>query len=393
MMNKQTLYTILIQAIMLCTVCQQAFSQTDDSIPATNQSQVSIFSRTLQENRVLWIYTPEGYNTSSESYPVLYLLDGDVHFKYSVALAEYLTNRERMPKMIIVGIINTDRRRDFTPVHSLIFNDKIDSSLITTGGGAKFLAFIKDELLPYMQKHYRVQPFRILAGASLGGLFTVYSKITAPALFQSNIVMSPAFYGGNNKVLSEVTPFLKKNQAIKGRIFLSIGDEKTEKVDSLILQLKNHAGPDLKWDFKAYKEEDHFSMPLRAMYDGLRFIYANWYVNIDDTTNMSDYQSIANHFKKLSTEFGYDIMPGEDFVNSCGYKQLELNNIDNAIDIFSHNVKNYPRSANAYDSMGEAYTIKGNKQLAIECYRKSLALNPGNKKGMEILKTLENSKK
>ncbi|WP_206155964.1 alpha/beta hydrolase-fold protein [Chitinophaga fulva] len=367
-----------------------AFSQANDSIPPTHQSPVRIYSHVLQEDRILWISTPEGYD-NGEAYPVLYLLDGDVHFKYTTALVDYLSNRGRMPPVIIVGIINTDRRRDFTPIHSLLFNNKIDSSLSTTGGGRKFLEFLQTELVPYIDQHYRTHPFRILAGASLGGLFAVYSKITAPTLFQASIIMSPAFYGGNNKVLSDVTPFLQKHQDLKERIFFALGHEKKAKIDSLLLQFKTSAGPGLKWDFKSYPDEDHFSMPLKAMYDGLRFIYANWHVDFEHDTTLSDYTAIAAYFQKLSAEFGYNIKPDEDFVNSCGYKQLELKKLDKALDIFRHNISNYPRSANVYDSMGEACLIKGDKQEAIKYYRKSVELDPHNSNRRETLEKLENS--
>ncbi|MBS0029915.1 alpha/beta hydrolase-fold protein [Chitinophaga sp. 22321] len=387
---KRTYIAVTI-AVIVCFIIPSAFSQANDSIPPTHQSHVRIFSKVLQENRMLWISTPVGYNDSGEAYPVLYLLDGEVHFKYTDALVEYLVNRGRMPPVIIVGIVNTDRRRDFTPIHSLVINDKIDSSLATTGGGGKFLEFLQTELAPYIDHHYRTHPFRILAGASLGGLFAVYCKITAPSLFQASIIMSPAFYGGNNKILSDVTPFLQKNQDLKMRMFLALGDEKPDKIDSLLLQLKNAAGPELKWDFKSYPDEDHFSMPLKAMYDGLRFIYANWHVDFDQSTTISDYTSIVTHFKKLSTEFGYDIKPNEDFVNSCGYKQLELKNFDTALDIFRHNISNYPRSANVYDSMGEACLVKGDKEAAIRYYRKAVELDPYNEERRETLKKLENN--
>ena len=65
--------------------------------------------------------------------------------------------------------------------------------------------------------------------------------------------------------------------------------------------------------------------------------------------------------------------------------QLHLNNIDGAIDIFKQNIKNYPNSFNVYDSMGEAYMIKGEKQMAIKNYEKSILLNPNNDNGKKML--------
>lgn len=127
------------------------------------------------------------------------------------------------------------------------------------------------------------------------------------------------------------------------------------------------------------------------MFDALKFIYAGWFIDFYDTTKMS-YKDIRLHFEKLSKEFGYTIKPNEDFVNNCGYTQLRLKNIDAAIDIFRQNIKNYPNSFNVYDSMGEAYMIKGEKELAINNYEKSILLNPNNDNGKEMLKKLKSDK-
>jgi len=72
--------------------------------------------------------------------------------------------------------------------------------------------------------------------------------------------------------------------------------------------------------------------------------------------------------------------------------QLRSKNIDNAIDIFKHNIENYPNSFNVYDSMGEAYMMKGEKELAISNYEKSVLINPDNDNGKEMLKKLKSER-
>ncbi|MCJ7933354.1 MAG: tetratricopeptide repeat protein [Chryseobacterium sp.] len=80
------------------------------------------------------------------------------------------------------------------------------------------------------------------------------------------------------------------------------------------------------------------------------------------------------------------IYPTENFVNNRGYKQLRSGNINRAIEVFLNNTKNYPNFWNVYDSLGEAYMLKGNKKSAIENYEKSIQLNPNNTDGKEMLK-------
>src|SRR3954471_1728133 len=108
----------------------------------------SVYSKILNEQRKVWIYTPamtSGNHDSSRRYPVLYLLDGDAHFLSVAGLVQQLSQANGntvYPEMIIVGIPNTDRTRDLTPTHIISDLPMMDSnSTRTTGGGENFVAF------------------------------------------------------------------------------------------------------------------------------------------------------------------------------------------------------------------------------------------------------------
>lgn len=377
--------------LFLLLICGKSLFAQIDSVAASNDKTVVLTSKALGEKRGIWVHLPADYNTTSTTYPVLYLLDGEGHFKYVSETVEYLSgyDRNRMPKMIVVAILNVDRTRDFTPIHSLLFDGKVDTTKMgKTGGGPKFLQFIKNELVPFIDKNYRTEPYRILSAHSLGGIFALYAKEAAPDLFQANIMMSPAIYGGNTKILTDFAPFLQSHQQLKGKTFISIGNENRQKVDSLMLVLKSAAPPSFTWKFEQYPDENHFSVTYKSVYDGLRFIYSNWFIDYYSQIKMS-MTDINVHFSKLSDEFGYSITPSEDFLNNCGYQQLNLKNMEEAIGIFKENVQRHPASSNAYDSLGEAYMKNGNKALAIKNYKRSIELNPGNIDGKEALKKLE----
>ncbi|MBO9592967.1 MAG: tetratricopeptide repeat protein [Niabella sp.] len=362
----------------------------DDALPQRDQKKMVITSKILNEQRSLWIYTPVNYASSGEKYPVLYLLDPDQNFAYVTELERFLSDRYRIPQLIIVGIVNNDRKKDFTPIHSLIFDGKTDSSLATTGGGKNFLDFIKKELIPYVDRNYRTQPYRILSGHSLGGLFAIYCKEAAPEVFQSEIVISPAIYGGNMEILDRFSGFLEEHPELGGYLSLSLGNEPGGKLaaDSLAAQLRQFAPKSLKWQYNTYMNEDHFSVGYKSMYEGLRFIFADWFINPQDTASVRSYQDIALHFARLSAQYGYTILPPEDFMNECGYQRLNGGHVDQAIEIFTRNVNHHPRSSNAYDSLGEAYYLKGDLKRALENYRKSVLLNPQNQNGMKMIRKI-----
>ncbi|WP_264537439.1 alpha/beta hydrolase-fold protein [Flavobacterium sp. N1736] len=375
-------FTFYVCGIFLFLFPKHAVGQIIDSIPSANQQQILIHSKAINEDRTIWIHTPPEYKTSTDTYPILYLLDGGSHFKYVSEMVDFLSGFETnfISKMIIVAIPNTERGRDFTPRFDLKEN-----------GADNFLSFIKDELVPYIDKNYRTQPYRILEAHSLGGLFGIYANEKSPDLFQALIVISPALTGDKNreKVMDDFNSYLKENKQLSRKIFVTIANEDTQAVDLLTKQLKMSAPKSFEWSYKEYKEENHFSVPYKSMYDGLRFIYRNWHTEAFLNPNKILYTDIENHFKKLSKEFGYTINPTEDFINQSGYQQLRFKHIEEAIAFFKENVRLHPNSFNVYDSLGEAYMINGQKSLAIENYEKSITINPNNENGKEVIKKLK----
>lgn len=384
--------TILILLFLFSFAINSIYAQLD-SIPSSNEKAFLLNSKILNEPRSIWIHLPSDYNSTNQDYPVIYLLDGEGHFKYVSELVDFLSDydRNRMPETIVVGIVNSNRRKDLNLIHPVL-NGKADSSnVLTTAGAGKFLKFIQQELVPYIDTNYRTQPYRIIAGHSLAGQFALYAKTKVPDLFKSTILISPAVHDDNKKLLSDFGLLLQNNKQLSGKLFVTIGNENTQKVDLLVQQLKAFSSKSFDWNFKQYKDENHFSVPYKSMFDAFKFVYADWFMDFYDTTKMS-YKDIQLHFEKLSNEFGYPIKPNEDFVNNCGCTQLRLKNVDGAIDIFKQNIKNHPNSFNVYDSMGEAFMIKGEKNLAITNYEKSIALNPDNENGKEMLKKLKGEK-
>src|SRR5215207_10661182 len=137
--------------------------------PATGTVKtLTIKSAVLKEDRTVLVRTPAGYETNKVSYPVLYMTDGDAHMGHTASTIEFLTQNGRISDLIVVGVTNTDRTRDLTPAKSINKNPAGELQFPTSGGADNFLKFFETELIPEIEKQYRVQPYRILAGHSLG---------------------------------------------------------------------------------------------------------------------------------------------------------------------------------------------------------------------------------
>jgi predicted alpha/beta superfamily hydrolase len=387
-MNRIYLFR-LPACILFLLVSLTTFAQ--DPLPVRNDTAVYSSSPIMAEQRTLWIHLPADYYTTNNTYPVLYLLDGDTHFSYASQMADFLAghDRNRIPELIVVGIVNVDRQRDFSPVYAKKPDGNLDSLRILPDTGlGRFARYIKNEVIPYIDGHYRVQPYRILEAHSLAGLPAMYTKETYPQLFAAMVLTSPVLSG---PLVRNLDAFLKAAHPHNGKLFIGIGNENTSAVDALIRSIHDQAPNWFEWSNANYPDENHFTVPYKTLFDGIKFIYRSWFLDYYGNENIT-MQNINNRFAKILAEFGYSIAPNEEYLNDCGYYQLRLKHIDNAIGIFEENVKRHPNSFNAYDSLGEVYMIAGNKALAIKNYEKSIELNPHNEGGKEMLQKLRSGK-
>jgi predicted alpha/beta superfamily hydrolase len=257
-MKTRIILLALLFGIGLKLTAQDGYTVKNDSI----QSDV------LKQNRKISIFLPEGYDAKDSKFPVIYVLDADGRDQHIVPTARFLFVNGKMPKAIIVGVFNIDRNHDFLPDSSKSAN---------TGGGAdNFVSFFKNELIPYINRNFKTDAFRVLVGHSYGGVFTMHALLTDPDLFDAYIAIDPSFWYKNQmQVKTAREEFLKTknwNKSIfitgrEGNGMKEMGITAMEKV------LKASAPKDLSWKIAAYPNEDHGSVPFKSVYDGLRYIF------------------------------------------------------------------------------------------------------------------------
>ncbi|HEV7797103.1 MAG TPA: alpha/beta hydrolase-fold protein [Pyrinomonadaceae bacterium] len=340
-------------------------------------SKLTIKSNVLGEDRVILVRTPPGYEANKRAYPVFYMTDGDAHIAHTSSTVEFLARNGRMSEMIVVGIPNTDRTRDLTPNKATGEN----GAQFPTGGGAdNFLKFIETELIPEIEKSYRVQPYRVLAGHSLGGLFTIHALISRPELFNAYVAVSPSLQWSDEATLKRAEEFLKTRKELHATLFTSLGDERGDIGKDFELFKALLAKSQIKgfeWEAEQMKDEDHGSVVLRSHYLGLRKVYEGWQMPRDPETGAvaGGLKAADEHYKWLSQKFGYSIPTPEALVNQIGYEYLGGKNPEEAIATFKSNVERYPDSANVYDSLAEAYEKGGRIDLATPLYEKAQTLS------------------
>tara|TARA_R110002153_G_scaffold274165_1_gene447412 strand:- start:2391 stop:3563 length:1173 start_codon:yes stop_codon:yes gene_type:complete len=362
---------------MKCSIILFFLLLLSNSLIARNKStinsieKIAIESNVMAEKRTVIVYLPEGYDKSSESYPVLYLTDGEVHTKHSSGTVDYLSKFRLIPEMIVVGIINTDRNRDLRPTLTR------DKKLEIDEGADRFLTFITDEVIQTIEKGYRTLEYKVLSGTSYGGLFAVNAFITKPNVFDAVIAISPSLYWDDQAMLHKAQGLFSAGKA-KGTLFLSIAEEQpimTNAFNSFVSVLEKNPTDNVNWMTKKINDETHNTAVLLGQYYGLRSIFNGWSIPEQAPQNL---KQLLSRYKKMSNQLKSQIVLPEDRANGYGQWLMHLNRVDEALELFKWNTKTSPSSTIAYETLGLAeektghlHDAKNSFEIALNISRKN----------------------
>ncbi len=229
----------------------------------------------------LHIGLPDSYAANpNRRYPVVYVTDGYWDFQKITAIQGCLAYDKYAPEFITVGLgyagENLDygnlRRWELSPTP---FGDHGEAS----GHAADFLRTIETEVIPLIDREYRTDPScRVLCGASMGGLFTLYAMYARPDLFQGYVAATPAVILGHDWLFGYEEAFAQSGRAIHARLFRAVGGNESPGYASGVLRFnqriasRKYAG--LDYEFRIIEGERHAGMQLMAYTRGLQFVFA-----------------------------------------------------------------------------------------------------------------------
>ncbi|MFC5409743.1 alpha/beta hydrolase [Larkinella bovis] len=239
-----------------------------DEIPSTR----------LGEKRILNLYLPDDYQQNKTArYPVIYLLDGSANedFVHIVGLVQFCQMIQILPKSIVVGIANVDRKRDFT-FPTTIAEDK--ANYPTTGGSARFMAFLEKELQPFIQKKYRTNGSRTLIGQSLGGLLATEILLKKPDLFTTYLIVSPSLWWDNESLLAKAPQFVSQSPDPPRQVYISVGSEGKQMEDDarkLADVLRQSGQKNQQVIFAPLPDENHLTILHESIYRAFKTLNPN----------------------------------------------------------------------------------------------------------------------
>jgi predicted alpha/beta superfamily hydrolase len=286
---------------------------------AATTVQHSLASNKLGKDKTIFVHLPEEYDPDDEekTYPVLYVLNRTENFNIASQIVDFLSSKGNIPEMIVVGIPHSgNSRSEYKPYET----DSPSSRRVAVDA---LRAFLKSELVPFIDEAYHTKPSKILVGHSLAGLFTTDVFLNNPDLFNAYIALSPSYHHGP-EIINAAERFMKRGQTSTNTVFYgNIGGDEFYRIfdhyHNMQSLFEKHAPVSIRWNMKEADNNSHRVMPLFGLYDALTTIYAGFNLSMPQFRNQQ-YEGVIAHYQKLSDEMGYKIKPTRDDLESLlGY--------------------------------------------------------------------------
>ncbi len=379
--------TVKLLALILFFT-EMAYSQNTDDVVIAKR--IRITSAILSEERTISVSTPNGYNESKDSYPVLYVLDGETAV---IGLLNYLSDYGVCPKLIIVSVEGVNPSRDMFPSRPKYsrgtqpakpwYNKEEDNNLRASLPGEKlgeadnYLSFIETELFPFIEKNYRTVPYRICCGHSKGGLCVTHAFLSHTDMFNAFIALNPSLYWDDGLVLKTAEQKLTSLNLKHKLFYFDIGGNEVPSTigDAFAFAriIKENASADLRWKLDYLANESHSSGTAVGIINALKFIYDGWDFDINKIKR-EGVAAIDSFYKNLSERYGYRISYDAALLNNYGWGYVRDGRHEEAIKIFRENVRRFPDSPDAYNYLGEGYLAANHIEMAIKSYEKAIEL-------------------
>jgi predicted alpha/beta superfamily hydrolase len=247
----------------------------DQAAPLVIGETFAVESKVLKETRRINVYLPPGYKELPESrMPVLYMPDGGLaeDFLHVAGLVQVSTGNGTMRPFLLVGVENTQRRRDLTGPTGIETDKKIAP---VVGGSAAFRAFLRDELMPEVKSRYRTTKETAIVGESLAGLFVVETFFLEPDLFDSYLAFDPSLWWDGQKLVQDAGARLRAQPKPGKTLYLASSNEKeiAEVTQRLSAVLDREAPPGLRWHHEAMPGEKHSTIYHPAALKAFREVF------------------------------------------------------------------------------------------------------------------------
>ncbi|WP_417441476.1 alpha/beta hydrolase [Idiomarina sp.] len=324
-------------------------------------------SKLLDEGVTARVALPESYEHSdSFQYPVLLVMDGSTQFEHIAGNVNFLSTFSIVPEMIVVGVSARNRLKRFT-------HTKMEAYADRSGGAEQYTQFLRDELMPALQKKYRVSPYTVVTGHSLSGLYTSYLATHHSDFINAAISVSPSLWWDDFALINDIKAAEQEAEKPAVRWFVSMANEPNEMAESyerLLNELEAKPESAFNWESKQFPSETHDSTPLIGNVEGLKSVFRGF--NAVPNIEIKSLEQLQAFYADYEKMVGYDFPMSVQQYNVYGLKAAYEGQVDWGQAILEKGVEVFDQSEVLWDSLATVYAMNDNNESALKASNKAV---------------------
>ncbi len=356
-------------------------------------------SKILEQKIALDVYLPETYNDASiqHTYPIILLLENEFFYQITGAV-KHLSSVDSMPEAIVVGF-PSGFEKFYAPkvyTNNSDFWPKSWKQMPFDGAPETFVDFLRKELFMYLQGHYRTADYRMIIGTSPTSTFPLHAFCKEPGLFQAHIAIAAGDilgmgYEPEENFINAITESIKTHPDRRAHLYITSADADTDydatigtNIEELERQMTPFKSQNLKLKAEIFPNESHYGVVLPAFTAAMETFFPKkkWNLDFRDFEKQpgNTLNNIDVYFQKLSSEYGYTILPKADRWNSGSSLRASANRLlrqkrfEESIQVYQRLTAYRPKSPEALSRLASAFEANNNLEKALMAQEKALEL-------------------
>jgi predicted alpha/beta superfamily hydrolase len=331
----------------------------------------TIESETLGETRQVLVNLPRGYEEGTTHHPVLIVLDGSPEMVFLARASLWDLN---IPAFLIVAIPNVDRLRDMS-------HTRIPDIWPTSGGAESFLAFLTDELVPWIDGNFRTTGYRVITGNSAAGNFATFALLKAPETFHAAIARSPTIGTDFEMFRALVVSAAAADVRDEHFLYLPYGSHDypvvSIYVEQLVRLLEKERPAWLRFERTVVEDRGHFQ--LSSINAGMSSLFADYRFPAEQFL-CDGPEAVSHRAQILGKRFKTGVQAGSltDSRNlvdaACDLGRQRR--FTDAIEILTYGLELHPDSARMTYYLAQLLEHAGMTREAIATYDRALQMEP-----------------
>lgn len=354
---------------LLCIGWSAAFADTYDSADRTQEFEIN--SKVLGETREIIVRTPPLYEDGAE-YPVVYVLDGEWNFEFVASYLDYMADNEVFPQMIVTGVKNVNRNRDYVPREDQYFED--------TGEADAFLGFVRDEWIERLERDYPASGERIIVGHSFGGVFALHAFFKEPDLFEANMAFGASAWIGDQVLYEEANALFDEERDLDAFVYMAVGEgdggPTVPSSRELAAIFEEKAPASLEWDFDVTPQTDHFKNFTMGLNDAFMAFFPAWEFEdeVKAAAEADGADGVNVWFDEKRAALGFRFHPAWFDMGVAGLQLSREGHGAAALALMAQLRAHYPDNAYIADFSGSVYENLGQLDNAAREYERAITL-------------------